>query len=231
MANIAIITARGGSKRIPGKNIREFSDKPIMVYSIESALSSNLFDEVMVSTDNEEIAKIAEAHGAQVPFFRSAKNSDDHATTFDVLEEVLNSYAKRNKTFEYGCCLYPTSPFTRSSLLKRSFDKLVEERLDVVFPAIKYSYPIQRALKIDAHGRATMVEPEHLNTRTQDLEMRYHDAGQFYWFKTSKLLETKSLWTENTGIIEIDEMECQDIDNEIDWEIAELKYKLVKRRE
>ena len=224
MKNIAIITGRGGSKRIPRKNIRDFLGKPIIAYSIEAALESGLFDEVMVSTDDQEIADIARQYGAVVPFIRSEKNSDDFSGTGDVLIEVINEYRKLNKEFDYGCCLYPTAPFVTPNKLKESFTLLRDKQFDTVFPVVEFSFPILRALKME-DGKVAPVWPEHYSKRSQDLAPAYHDAGQFYWFEISSFLETKSLVSGNTGAIIVEENSVQDIDTEDDWNLAEMKYK------
>ena len=226
MRKIAIIPARGGSKRIPRKNIRDFLGKPIIAYSIEIALRSNLFDEVMVSTDDAEIAKIAKSYGATVPFIRSSSSSDDMATTADVIQEVLERYRKDNKNFAIGCCIYPTAPFVSELNLEKSIKKLIDKDFDTVFPVVKYSYPIQRALKVNQE-KMSLFSEEYKNSRSQDLEESYHDAGQFYTFKVSEFLESNNLWTNNTGVIELSEMSVQDVDTENDWKLAELKYKLL----
>ncbi len=228
MNRVAIITARGGSKRIPHKNIKHFLGKPVIAYSIEAAINSGLFAEVMVSTDDEKIAAIALELGATVPFYRSAKNSDDFATTVEVINEVLDEYEKRGKHFEYGCCLYPTAPFITSSKLEEGFTLMLENKFDVVFPVSRFSYPIWRALEREDGGKTQMFMPENLNKRSQDLIPAFHDAGQFYWFETAKIKEKQVLFTDNTGSIELSELEVQDIDNETDWQLAELKYKLNK---
>lgn len=225
---VAIIIARGGSKRIPRKNIKEFLGKPIIAYSIEAALHSNLFDEVMVSTDDAEIAAIAKQFGAKIPFIRSEKNADDFATTVDVLVEVLNDYQKIDTTIDYACCLYPTAPFVSADLLQKAYQKLIENQFDTVFPALAFSFPIQRAIRLNEQQQIRLFQPEYMATRSQDLEKAYHDAGQFYWFKTSAIIEQKKLWTDNTGIIVLDEMQAQDIDTIEDWKIAEFKYKLLQ---
>ncbi|MFT6335917.1 MAG: pseudaminic acid cytidylyltransferase [Saprospiraceae bacterium] len=227
MKKVAIITARGGSKRIPKKNIKDFLGKPIIAYSIEAAISSQLFDEIMVSTDDDEIATIAARYGAKVPFIRSSKNADDFATTVDVLLEVIEKYQKVGLEYTYGCCLYPTAPFITSELLNESFDLLNKKGFDTVFPAVRFGNPIQRALKKDKDGKISIMQPKYKLTRSQDLENSYYDSGQFYWFDTKVLTKNKSLWTENTGVIEIDEHKVQDIDNLTDWRLAELKYKLL----
>lgn len=228
LKKIAIIPARGGSKRIPRKNIKKFLSKPILVYSIDAALESGLFDEVMVSTDDPEIAEIAKFYGAKVPFFRNVVNSNDYATTFDVLKEVLDKYKERGETFAYGCCIYPTAPFTSSFILKKFSEYLDATDFDCVFPVLKYGYPIQRGLRMSKNGQIEMLNKEHLTTRSQDLEPTYHDAGQFYWFRVNELLEKGALVTDNTGSLVINEIQAQDIDNEEDWEIAEFKYKFLQ---
>jgi len=225
--NIAIIPARGGSKRIPKKNIKNFLGKPIIAYSIETALKSGLFDEVMVSTDDTEIAEIAKKYGAKVPFMRSKENADDFATTADVLKEVLQNYKQfQQRNFDYACCIYPTAPFVSTELLQKSFDLLKEKNFDTAFPVMAYAYPIQRALKIN-QDKMQLFQPEHLNTRSQDLEKAYHDAGQFYWFQVDKFQKFGKLWTDNTGVIVIKESQAQDIDTLEDWQLAEIKYKIL----
>ena len=210
---IAIIPARGGSKRIPKKNIKNFLGKPIMVYAIESALKSELFDEVIVSTDDVEIAKIAKKYGAEVPFFRSSKNSDDHATTYNVLEEVLTAY----NSVTSAACIYPTAPFVTPEKLKSAQDLLRKNQFDVVLTVMKYGHPIQRSLQIESKTlKIKMIDSINMNTRSQDLKNTYHDAGQFYFFKTEPILKAKSLWTNNTGALIVNELEAQDIDTETD---------------
>lgn len=227
MSNLCIIPARGGSKRIPRKNIKEFLGKPIIAYSIETALKSKLFDEIMVSTDDKEIATIAKSYGATVPFLRSKKNSDDFASTFDVIAEVINEYKKNNRFFDNVCCIYACAPFVTSNKLKQAYKKLVKTKFDVVFPVMEYSFPIQRAVKKDDNDSIEMLNIEHTTTRSQDLEKSYHDAGQFYWMNREIVLKKKSLMTDNTGAVVISELEGQDIDSLTDWKLAELKYKLI----
>ena len=222
---LAIIPARGGSKRIPRKNIKEFLGKPIIAYSIEAAILSKMFDEVMVSTDDTEIVEVAKQYGAKVPFIRSKKNADDFATTYDVLEEVLLNYKNRGQEFEYACCIYPCAPFVSSEKLKKTFEILIKNNYDTVFPIMSFSFPIQRALKVSENKRVVMFDEKYLLNRSQDLERAYHDAGQFYWFQVDKILENKKILTDNSGYIEITEVDGQDIDNEMDWKLAEIKYK------
>ena len=225
MARLAIIPARGGSKRIPRKNIKDFLGKPIIAYSIEAAISSSLFDEVMVSTDDEEIALIAKEYGANVPFKRSDKNADDYATTVDVIEEVLESYRQEGEVFDDVCCIYPTAPFVTKDKLNKAFQLLVNNSYDTVMPVIPYSFPIQRSFALKGE-KVQMKFPEHKNTRSQDLEKTYHDAGQFYFFRSDILSKKQGLWTKNVAGIKISDLEGQDIDNEEDWLLAELKFKL-----
>ncbi len=222
---IAIIPARGGSKRIPRKNIKHFLGKPIIAYSIETALKSNLFDEVMVSTDDEEIAEIAAQYGAAVPFLRSGENADDFASTGDVINEVLSRYKEGGRLFETGCCLYATAPFIEVAHLEKGYQKLVETGLLNVFPAVAFSYPIWRGVERMEHDEVKMCWPEYAMSRSQDLKKVYHDAGQWFWFKVT---ERKLKPFESSAMIELDEIEVQDIDNETDWAIAELKYKYLK---
>jgi len=223
--NIAIIPARGGSKRIPRKNIRDFLGKPIIAYSIEAALQSQLFDEVMVSTDDEEIAEVAKNYGAKIPFMRSKKNANDFATTADVLIEVIEEYKKLGKEFDYLCCIYPTAPFVTDQKLKDSFNLMIKERADSVIPVVKFSYPIQRAFRINTEQKLEYIYPENINKRSQDLEPAYHDAGQFYWIDIKTFHKSKNLVTENSLPFILSEMEVQDIDSEGDWFLSTLKYK------
>jgi pseudaminic acid cytidylyltransferase len=225
VSRIAIIPARGGSKRIPKKNIRDFLGKPIIAYSIEAALESKLFTEVMVSTDDEAIAEIARQYGATVPFLRSSQNSGDLSTTVDVILEVIESYSKLNFEFEAGCCLYPTAPFCTSNLISRGYDLMLKSKSDTVFPVVAFDYPIQRSLQLNAEGKVEMVWPEFLLSRSQDLPKRYHDTGLFYWFCTEKIKSEQRLFGENSAGLVISELECHDIDTPEDWEMAEIKYR------
>lgn len=231
MGKIAIIPARGGSKRIPRKNIKPFLGKPIIAYSIEAAISSGVFDTVMVSTDDPEIAAIAKNIGAEVPFFRSDENSNDTATTVDVILEVLDWYKKNNREFESGACIYPCAPFITKEILKKSFNILTEKKADCVFPVIAYGHPIQRALKYTANGSVVPFDNGFSNQRTQDLEKAYYDAGMFYTFNIHSLYIHKNLRTANSFPVEINELHAQDIDNEEDWALAELKYKRIYKTE
>jgi pseudaminic acid cytidylyltransferase len=227
MNSLCIIPARGGSKRIPRKNIKYFLGKPIIAYSIEAALKSNLFDEVIVSTDDKEIAEIAIKYGANVPFLRSEKNSDDFATTHDVLNEVLNRYSEESNQFAVVCCLYPCAPFVTYEKLIEAYEILIKNKANSVFPVIEYSYPIQRSIKLD--GTVSQYNyNEFKDFRSQDLEKTYHDSGQFYFMKSSIVLNDEEFVGNNSHAIVISELEAQDIDTETDWKFAEIKYQLLK---
>ena len=227
MKSIAVITARGGSKRIHKKNIKDFCGKPIIAYSIIAALESGLFEDVMVSTDDPEIAEIAKQYGASVPFMRSAATSDDFATTRDVLEEVLREYSARGQEFDYMCCIYPTAPFVTPEKLKNIFQLMVEKDADDASPLVSYSYPPQRAFYIRDHVKVA-CQPEMMPMRSQDLEPIYHDAGQFYFYKLSSFFGKKEDYYSLPVIYP--ESEVQDIDNQEDWIMAELKYELMLKR-
>lgn len=227
MKNIAIIPARGGSKRIPRKNIKFFMGKPIIAYSIEAALQSGLFDEVMVSTDDKEIAEVAQQYGAKVPFMRSAETSNDYAGTADIIIEVLKMYKGQGKEFNTVCCIYSTAPFVTSERLKEAYSKLVDD-IDSVFTCVAYSYPVQRSLHI-VDGKISMVHPEYVDSRSQDLEPIYHDAGQFYVSKAVSFIQEKTFWGKNTAGLVLSELEVQDLDTLTDWTLAEMKYELLHK--
>lgn len=229
MRKIAIITARGGSKRIPRKNIREFCGKPILAYSIEAARESGLFDTVMVSTEDEEIVQIARRYGAEVPFYRSEQTAGDFATTNDVLLEVLEEYEKRGKQYDLGCCIYPTAPFVTADKLKCAVKRLESSDADTLIPVVSFSYPPQRAM-VEREGRLVFLHPQYLDSRSQDLEPHYHDVGQFYLFYTEAFQKNRKLMVGNILPYVVPETEVQDIDNQTDWEIAELKYRYMKER-
>ena len=221
---IAIITARGGSKRIPKKNIKDFCGKPIIAYSIEAAISSKLFDEVIVSTDSEEIAEIAKKYGASVPFMRSAETSNDYATTNDVLMEVFNEYEKRGQEFDIAVCIYPTAPFVTADKLKRAIDMVEKDGADAVTPVVQFSFPPQRAFIIRDNALEYQY-PENASARSQDLEPIYHDCGQFYVMKPKNVMD--GIIIKKTTPIVMPESEVQDIDTVEDWKIAEMKYQIM----
>ena len=224
MKNLAIIPARGGSKRIPHKNIKEFLGKPIIAYSIEAALKSGLFDEVMVSTDDEQIAAIAKQFGASVPFMRSAETANDFATTMDVLNEVLNEYRKRGQVFDEMCCIYATAPLIAAEDLQAAHKLLSSSDFACVYPVVEFSYPIWRCLDVAEDGSMKRHWPEYENSRSQDLSKEYHDSGTFYWYK----LNESAFVDGATGAIILSEDRVQDIDTETDWKLAEMKYNLLK---
>lgn len=226
MSSIAIITARGGSKRIPRKNIKPFLGKPIMTYSIEAALSSGLFDTVMVSTDDEEIAQIAKEYGAQVPFYRSERTSNDYAATADVVSEVLDEYAKCGIYYETACVIYPTAPFLTVDALKDAMGILLGGDADGVMPVVKFSFPPQRSV-VMRNGLLVPSDPESMMMRSQDLEPHYHDCGQFYCIRVASFLKQRAMVMAHTMPYLQDELTVQDIDTEEDWKIAELKYRLL----
>ena len=227
MSCIAIIPARSGSKRIPRKNIRDFLGKPIIAYSIDAALKSNIFDEVMVSTDDEEIAEIAKEYGASVPFYRSKELSSDMAMTVPVLIEVLNGYEKLGKIYEYTCCLYPCALFITPERLKEGMELLMKSDVDSVLPVVKFSYPPQRCLILRS-SEVIMLHPENYNVRSQDLEPLYHDAGQFYCIKSASLKNEAKLFCKHTLPLVLSDLEAQDIDSEEDWVAAEIKFRMLK---
>lgn len=222
---IAIIPARGGSKRIPRKNIRPFFGKPIISYSIQAALKAAVFDRVIVSTDDPEIAEVGRTYGAEIPFLRSEKTSGDLATTFDVLEEVLNMLPASNHTSQtYGCCIYPTAPFVTAEQLAVSLKTLMaNEGATSLLPVVQFGFPIQRAFEI-VNGRLQYINADSALSRSQDLPKTYHDAGQFYMFRASSILRSRRLIDETSIGIVTNELTCQDIDNEEDWHLAELKW-------
>jgi pseudaminic acid cytidylyltransferase len=226
---LAIITARGGSKRIPRKNIKEFLGTPIIKYSIDAALGAGCFDEVMVSTDDQEIASFARKFGANIPFIRSVDASNDHATTAEVILEVLHTYKKLGIEFEYFCCIYPTAPFITAEKLKKAYEMLVNSGAKSVVPIVRFGFPILRSFKIE-EGLIRMNWPEYMTTRSQDLPAAYHDCGQFYFLKTEIFLHEKKMYTDLSIPYEMPESEVQDIDNEEDWKIAEIKYTFLKEK-
>ncbi|MEE3392294.1 MAG: pseudaminic acid cytidylyltransferase [Lachnospiraceae bacterium] len=237
MSGIAIITARGGSKRIPKKNIRDFCGRPIIAYSIEAAVNSGIFDEVMVSTDSEEIADISRKYGAKVPFMRSEKTAGDFATTADVIFEVLNEYKKLGMAFDWMACLYPTAPFVTAEKLKEAYRIFKESGAEELEPVVPYSFPPQRCFVKDETGTFVQYKyKQYIKSRSQDLEKMYHDAGQFYFIDiaayTDSILNHGELGGYDLKIapLILDDLEVQDIDNETDWKLAEMKYKLMAEK-
>lgn len=226
MKNLCIIPARGGSKRIPRKNVKLFLGKPMLAYSIEAAKQTGLFEEIMVSTDDAEIAEVAKQYGASVPFMRSEETASDFATTADVLREVLANYQKLGKEFDNFCCFYATAPLVKSEDVVSAFERLKKTDFTCVYPVVQFSYPIWRCLDFKEDGTMTRHWPEYENSRSQDLPKEYHDTGTFYWYKTKEWLEGKV----KIGGIEVDETTIQDIDTETDWKLAEMKYELMNKK-
>ena len=221
--SIAIITARGGSKRIPRKNIRDFCGRPILSYSIEAALASGIFQEVMVSTDDGEIAEVALKSGAQVPFMREEATSGDYSATVGVLAEVLGKYQERGRHFDTACCIYPTAPFVTAEKLREAMELLEGGDVEAVVPVTAFSFPPLRGMYL-REGKLQYHHPEYASMRSQDIEPMYHDCGQFYCFRPEVLLRKKALITEHTKAIVVPEREMQDIDTLEDWAVAEMKY-------
>jgi pseudaminic acid cytidylyltransferase len=226
LKNLAIIPARGGSKRIPRKNTKDFLGMPIISYAITVALNSGIFDEVMVSTEDQEIAEIAINLGAKVPFMRSMKNATDFSSTADVIDEVITEYEKQNISFDNICCIYPTAVLLRQETLKEALEKILAGDCDSVYPVQRFSYPIQRAVSLNENLVPSFIQTQYLNVRSQDLEACFHDSGQFYFLKKDAFLRHKSVLTPNTQCLIISELDAQDIDNQTDWKLAELKFRL-----
>jgi N-acylneuraminate cytidylyltransferase len=229
VATLALIPARGGSKRLPRKNMRPFRGRPMLSYSIDAARAAGVFDEIMVSTDDTEIAEISRQHGATVPFFRSARTADDHAILLDVIAEVVDAYASAGRVFDEVCCILATAPFLRPADLTAGLERLRAEDLDSVFPVVRFDFPIWRAVAVEA-GRARMFWPENMAKRSQDLPVAHHDAGQFYWLHPSICRAKGGLFTDRSGVIELPAERVQDIDTEDDWRLAELKHRLLEER-
>ena len=218
---LAVIPARGGSKRIPRKNIRFFGGQPMIAWSIQAAHDSYCFDRVIVSTDDEEIADIAQAYGAEVPFFRPASLSDDYTPTIPVVAHAIDWQRLHGITPDTVCCIYATAPFIRAADLRAGLELLDEKACDYVFSVTRYGFPIQRALRITSGGQVAMFQPEHFSTRSQDLEEAFHDAGQFYWGKTEAWLTGKPIFSANAHPVILPAWRVQDIDTAEDWERAE----------
>ncbi len=223
---IAIIPARGGSKRIPRKNIKLFHGKPLIAYSIEAALKSELFDKVIVTTDDEEIASIAKKYGADVPFIRPKELSDDFTNTKDVIDHALKYFQERGERYEYECTIYATAPLLQPKYLMEGFVALKNSDAINAFSATTMPFPIQRTFKLDKNGRCEMFWPQNYQTRSQDLEEAYQDAGQFYWTKLDKT-SNEIMFSKDSIPIILPRHLVQDIDTLEDWERAEFMYKAV----
>lgn len=225
---IAIIPARGGSKRIPRKNIKLFHGKPMIAYSIEAALKANCFDKIIVSTDDQEIADIAVKYGAEVPFVRPADIANDHATTMDVIQHAISWCESQNFSLELLCCIYATAPFISADDLSQGLQLMSTDDIDYAFSATSFAFPIQRAIGLNENHRVHMFQPEHANTRSQDLPEAFHDAGQFYWGKVAAFKAGKPLFSPSAKAILIPRKRVQDVDTLEDWEFAEALYAVMK---
>ena len=228
MNAFAIIPARGGSKRIPRKNIRDFCGKPMIAWSIEAAKASGCFDRVVVSTDDEEIAQVAQEWGAEVPFMRPAELANDYAATRPVVNHAIGEITRLFGAPDAVCCLYPTAPFVTIEDLRRGLEMLEEGKADFVFTAATFAYPIQRAFRRTEKGSLERIYPEHRNTRSQDLEETFHDAGQFYWGRTDAFLAEIDTVSEKSRVLLLPRYRVHDIDTEEDWQRAELIFQALK---
>ena len=228
---LAVIPARGGSKRIPRKNIKMFHGQPMIAWSIQAAIDSGCFDEVWVSTDDEEIAAVAQAYGAKVPFLRPAHLSDDFATTADVMSHAVEEFGKINHALpDYICCLYATAPFVIKADLVQGLEKIKNNsNLNYVFSATTYPFPIQRAIKLNADDTVEMFSPQYFNVRSQDLEEAWHDAGQFYWGTAEAWLNKAMIFASQSSVVELPRFRVQDIDTQEDWDRAEWLFKAIQQ--
>jgi pseudaminic acid cytidylyltransferase len=228
---IAIIPARGGSKRIPGKNIKPFLGKPIIAYSIQAALDSGVFDRVVVSTDSEKITEIAKEYGAEVPFYRPGELCDDHTATAPVITHALEWFIQNNSKPDYACCIYATAPFLKPEYIKEGYEKISNNNCSSCYSITTFPFPIFRALRINEKGTLEMYWPEHELTRSQDLEAAYHDAGQFYWVNTEKFLKNPKLYANDSLPVVMPRYLVQDIDTMEDWKMAEYLFKAIHAQE
>ena len=226
--NICVIPARGGSKRIPRKNIKEFNGKPIIAYSIEAALKSNCFDQVIVSTDDDEISEVARKYGAKVPFIRPDELSTDYAGTIPVIKHAIEWVEDNNNSIENVCCLYATAPFIQSKTIYKSYQQLKNSKADYCFSVTSFAFPIQRAIKIIHDNTVSMFYPEFFSTRSQDLEESYHDAGQFYWGRARAFKDELQIFSEVSTPYILPRYLVQDIDTIEDWTRAEIMYRVLQ---
>lgn len=226
--NVAIIPARGGSKRIPRKNIKEFCGKPMIAWSIEAALQSGCFGRVIVSTDDAEIADVARQAGADVPFMRPASLSDDHTGTTAVIRHGIEWLAEHKEKPQHACCIYATAPFVTPEDIQRGMQLLTTTGSDYAFSVTSYPFPIQRAIRVTQQGRVEMFQPEQFNTRSQDLEEAFHDAGQFYWGTLDAWLAEKVIFGADSVPVPLPRHRVQDIDTMEDWHRAELMFRAMR---
>lgn len=227
---LAVIPARGGSKRIPRKNINSFCGKPMIAWSIEAALQSACFDQIIVSTDDTEIAEVALQYGATVPFMRPVELSDDYTGTIPVISHAIGWFKAQGQQIDEVCCLYATAPFVRPEDIRRGLDTLTDEGCDYAFSVTSYAFPIQRAIRINDESRVEMFNPEHFNTRSQDLEEAWHDAGQFYWGQADAWASNKMIFSPDSVPVRLERHRVQDIDTPEDWLRAELMFKAMQAK-
>lgn len=224
---LAVIPARGGSKRVPRKNVKAFCGRPMIAWSISAAIESGCFDRIIVSTDDDEIAAVAVGLGAEVPFRRPARLADDVTPTVPVVAHAVE-WQQQSASVSQVCCVYATAPFIRPEDLRAGL-ALLDDGVDYVFPATTYDFPIQRGIRVDAAGRVSMLHPEHLETRSQDLEEAYHDAGQFYWGHATTWLTGRPIFGDRSRVLRLPRHRVQDIDTSEDWERAELIFRALQK--
>jgi len=224
MKTVAVIPARGGSKRIPGKNIKNFCGRPIIAYSIQAAQDSGLFDRIIVSTDDEKIAEVSKQYGAEIPFMRPKELADDYTGTNAVVKHALEWFRDQGVSVQYACCIYATAPFIQVAYLKQGFDKLVSSNKDFAFSVTTFEFPIQRAVKINHKGEVEPFYPEYISSRSQDLEEAYHDAGQFYWGRAEAFINKEQVSLACALPVILPRYMVQDIDTLEDWERSELMF-------
>ena len=227
--SLAVIPARGGSRRIHRKNIKKFCGKPIIAWTIDAALKSNCFDRIIVSTEDPEIAEVAQQYGADVPFIRPVNLADDYCATMPVVSNAVEWMMENGYHPKYTCCLYPTAPLISEDIIKSAFNKLLVGGNNFVFPVTTYPYPIQRALRVNIDGNLQMLSPELFNTRSQDLQATYHDAGQFYWGKTQAWLTEDNIFMSDSDVVMVPRYRVQDIDTIEDWRQAELMFEVLNK--
>lgn len=228
---LCVIPARGGSKRIPRKNIRLFAGRPMLAHSIQAARECGLFDHIVVSTDDEEIARVAQEYGAEIPFMRPQALADDYTGTNAVARHAIAWFQAAGQPVAHACCVYATAPFLRGEDLRCGFEKLAASGKAFVFAATTYAFPIQRAILLNAQGEVEAFQPEHIFSRSQDLEPAWHDAGQFYWGTAQAYLDEVTTFSTASMIVELPRYRVRDIDTEEDWEEAEVLFRLLQDRE
>ena len=226
---LCVIPARGGSKRIPRKNIKSFCGQSMIGYSIKAAIASGCFDKIIVSTDDQEIAEVAKSFGAAVPFMRPDELANDYTATIPVIKHAIEWFDDQGQSPSEVCCLYATAPFVQADSIRKAYKKMKQEKVDYCFTVTSFAFPIQRAIKITAENRIEMFYPEHFETRSQDLEESYHDAGQFYWGKAEAFKQQKPLFSKSATPYILPQHLVQDIDTMEDWKKAELTYKIIQK--